>query len=90
MEKKENENMTIRKFIEIVENIIRHYSNRVIYVRMTDEFYNHLFVQTEQISGASLNHILGITIIKVQNGKLRSMPKMGLDDWEIEYGVTWA
>ena len=83
MKDKENETITIKKFIEILENMLKHFGNRITYIRMTEEFYNHLFIQSEHLNGTSLNHILGITIIKIPNGKLEGFYNGGLVDWEI-------
>ena len=95
--KKENKEMTLDNFIKIINQLQRSLKERrkvgIRYIRMTNEFYNHLLSQMKYINikqGFEINHILGITIYKVPNGKLRTMPRMGKDDYEIEYGVKWA
>ena len=86
MENKENETITLDEVIKTVANMKKHWGNRILYVRMTHEFYDHLMSQRKHLfvkEGFEVNQILGITIIKVKNGKLRSFYDDSKGDWDM-------
>ena len=86
MKDKKNETITLEEFIEIVESMKKHYGSRITYIRMTEEFYNYLMSQRKYIfieNRFEVNNILGITVIKVPNGKLESFYNCKKIDWEI-------
>ena len=86
MEDKENETITLEEFITIIRNAKKFYGNRITYIRMTDEFYNHLMSQLESWHiqhNLEVNNLLGITVIKIPNGKLHEFYRCSKADWDM-------